>query len=138
MSSKRTAFIACALLLLAACGKSSDDAAKKDAAAKKGPPPALPVSAQTVEPRRVPIVLEAVGQAEGSRDIEIRARVSGILEKRLYSEGAPVKAGTVLFVIDPQPYEIAVAQARASVAQETARREQTQREADRLKGLVEQ
>src|SRR4051812_40927692 len=99
-----------ALLLLAACGKSDGDAAKKDAAAKKGPPPAMPVTAIKVEPRRVPIALEAVGQAEGSRDIEIRARVSGILEKRSYAEGAPVKAGAVLFVIDPQPYEIAVAQ----------------------------
>src|SRR5947199_6304633 len=82
---------ACAsiLLLLTACGKSDSDVAKKDAA-KKGPPPAIPVTVLTAEPRRVPIVLEAVGQAEGSRDVEIRARVSGILEKRLYSEGAPV------------------------------------------------
>lgn len=132
----RSALIALAVLSLAACGK-SDDAAKKEAM-KKGAMGPVPVTVVKAEARRVPVVLEAVGQAEGSRDVEIRARVSGILEKRLYSEGAPVKAGSVLFVVDPQPYEIAVAQARASVAQEQARREQTQREADRLKGLVEQ
>ena len=127
---------ACATIAFAlfACSKADTDASKKGGPAAQ----AIPVTVQQVEPKRVPIVLEAVGQAEGSRDVEIRARVSGILEKRLYNEGTPVQAGAMLFVIDPAPYEIAVSQARASVAQERARQEQTQREAERLKGLAQQ
>ena len=55
------------------------------------------MAVKRVEPTRVPFVLEAVGQAEGSREVEVRPRVSGILEKRLYSEGASVAAGQTLF-----------------------------------------
>ena len=131
----RLATLAAALLLTAACGK--DQAASGDAKAKGAAPPPIPVMVERVQPRRVPISLEAVGQAEGSRDVEVRARVSGILEKRLYEEGAPVRSGAVLFLIDRAPYEIAVAQAKAAVAQERARQEQAQRESERLKTLIQ-
>jgi len=128
--------LACAglLLVLSACGKEHADASKNGAA---GAPPAMPVTVVKPQQQRVPVVLEAVGQAEGSREVEIRARVSGILEKRLYEEGASVSAGAVLFVIDPAPYEIAVAQARAALGEERARYENAQREADRLKALAQ-
>ncbi|MBX3666581.1 MAG: efflux RND transporter periplasmic adaptor subunit, partial [Burkholderiales bacterium] len=86
--------------------------------------------------QRVPISLDAVGQAEGSREVEIRPRVSGILEKRLYTEGTPVKAGQTLFVIDRAQYEIAAAQAQAALSQEKTKQEQAQREAERLKPLA--
>ena len=125
----------CAALLLTACGKDNDDAAKKKAGAA---PQAIPVIVKEVQLQRVPIVLDAVGQAEGSREVEVRARVSGILEKRLFSEGAPVRAGAVLFVIDRAPYEIAVAQAKAALSQERARQELAQRESERLKMLAGQ
>jgi membrane fusion protein (multidrug efflux system) len=125
-----------ATLLLTACGREADDAAKKKAAAAG--PQAVPVVVKHVQPQRVPIVLEAVGQAEGSREVEVRARVSGILEKRLFNEGAAVRAGAVLFVIDRAPYEIAVAQARATLSQERARQELAQRETERLKTLAQQ
>ena len=131
----RAAACAALAVVLSACGNDADDAAKKKAAA---PPPAIPVTVKRVQPQRVPIVLEAVGQAEGSREVEVRARVSGILEKRLFVEGAPVRAGTTLFVIDPRPYEIAVAQAKAALSQERARHELAQREAERLKTLAAQ
>src|SRR5688572_25560380 len=121
---------------LASCGKDgADNAAKKKDA---GPPPAIPVTVVTVQPQHVPITLEAVGQAEGSREVEVRARVTGIVEKRLYNEGAPVKAGSVLFVIDRAQYEIAVAQAKAALAQERARQELAVRETERLKTLAGQ
>jgi membrane fusion protein (multidrug efflux system) len=97
----------------------------------------MPVTMQRVQVQRVPISVDAVGQAEGSREVEIRARISGIIEKRVYTEGAPVAAGAVLFVIDKAPYEIAVAQAKAALAQERARQEQAQRESERLKGLAQ-
>src|SRR6185437_17114682 len=67
----------------------------------------------------------------------IRPRVSGILEKRLYNEGASVAAGQTLFRIDRAPFEIAVAQAKAALAQERARNEFAQHEAERLKSLVD-
>lgn len=127
---------ACAALLLLACSKETPGPDKKGASGASGPPPALPVTVQRVELQRVPIVLEAVGQAEGSREVEVRARVSGILEKRLFTEGAPVSAGATLFHIDRAQYEIAAAQARAALAQERARQEQAQKEAERLKSLA--
>lgn len=131
----RTRHLLCASLVifLFACSKQPAEPAPKGPAAG---PPALPVTVRRVELQRVPIALEAVGRAEGSREVEIRARVTGIVEKRLYAEGAPVNAGAVLFVIDRAPYEIAVAQANAALAQERARQEQAQRETGRLKSLA--
>ena len=123
---------ACAALL-AACGKGDDPKAAASAA-----PQAVPVTVIRVSSRLVPISLEAVGQAEGSRDVEIRARVNGILEKRLYQEGASVGAGAPLFIIDPAPYELAVQQAQAALVQERVRRELAQTEAQRLEPLVQE
>jgi membrane fusion protein (multidrug efflux system) len=122
--------IPAAALALSACGKH-----EAPAAAGATPPP-LPVSAIRVAAQRLPISLEAVGQAEGSREVEIRARVTGILEKRLYDEGAGVPAGKVLFIIDPAPYVLAVDQARAALQQEKSRRELAQVEVKRLEPLA--
>jgi membrane fusion protein (multidrug efflux system) len=125
----------CALVLaLAGCQKNENAAGAGPAAAS---PPPIAVAVKRVELRRVPVALEAVGQAEGSREVEIRARVAGILEKRHYAEGEPVKAGQTLFVIDRAPYEIALAQAQAALSQERARQEQARREAERLKSLAD-
>ncbi|HET7158260.1 MAG TPA: efflux RND transporter periplasmic adaptor subunit [Burkholderiales bacterium] len=125
-------------LLLTACGNNAaEKSGAKGAPGAGGQPPAIPVTVQRAALERLPISLEAVGQAEGSREAEIRARVSGILEKRLYTEGAPVNAGATLFVIDRAQYENAVAQARAAVSQERARQELAQREAERLKPLAQ-
>ena len=57
--------------------------------------------------------LEAIGQIEGSKEVEVRARVAGAVEERLYTEGELVKAGAPLFQLDPAPFEIALSQARA-------------------------
>jgi membrane fusion protein (multidrug efflux system) len=99
---------------------------------------ALPVTAIEMQPRRVPIVVEAAGQAEGSKEVEVRARVSGILTGQHYKEGDSVKAGSTLFTIDRVPYEIALVQARAALTQEQANVEKAQRDAARLKPLIEQ
>ncbi len=121
-----------AAFFLAACGDGTQNPAK-------GPAPgmmALPVTVLHAKPQRVPALTEAVGQTEGSREVEVRARVSGIVQKRLYQEGESVRAGAVLFVIDRAPYEIALDQVKASLAQENARIEQAQREAGRMKQLA--
>jgi membrane fusion protein (multidrug efflux system) len=114
-------------MLLAACGKGGEAKAN----APGNAPPPMPVTVVRVESRTVPIALEAVGQAEG-------ARVSGIIEKRLYEEGSTVAAGQELFLIDPAPYELAVQEARAAVQQERVRRELAEVEAKRLQPLVEE
>lgn len=91
----------------------------------------------TVEAKSIPVTFEYVGQAIGSKEVEVRARVGGILEKRLFKEGAPVKSGQTLFVIDPKPYEAQAASVEAELARAQAQRSQAQREAARLKPLVE-
>ncbi len=55
---------------------------------------------QQVAPRTFPVSFEYVGQTAGSKDVEVRARITGIIEKRLYQEGSFVKAGQPLFTID--------------------------------------
>ncbi|TMH00768.1 MAG: efflux RND transporter periplasmic adaptor subunit [Betaproteobacteria bacterium] len=118
--------------LLVACGR--DVAAP---AATGAAPAPVSVHIQKVEPRRVPIRFDIVGQIEGSKQVEVRARVSGILQKQFYNEGDAVKQGAQLFEIDPAPYEVALAQARAQLAQATAQVDQARREEARLKPLVQ-
>ena len=130
-----TATLALALLL-AACGKSASDAPPAAPAAPPKPPPPVQAKIIEVQPQRVPVQLELVGQIEGSKEVEVRARVTGILQKRLFAEGGIVRAGTPLFQLDPAPFEIALAQARAQLAQERARNEQARREAGRLEKLA--
>jgi len=122
------------VLLIAGCGQGRPDAAHAAAPAAA----ALPAAVLQVAPQRVPIAVEAVGQIEGSKEVEVRARVSGILLKRLYMEGELLRAGAPMFKIDPAPFEIALAQAKAQFAQEQARNEQSGRESARLKQLAEQ
>jgi membrane fusion protein (multidrug efflux system) len=114
--------------LLAGCG--GDD--KNEAAAAP-----LTVATLTVASKPLPLTIETVGRVEGSKEVEVRARVSGILEKQLYSEGAKVKAGQLLFQIEASPFEIALAHARAALAEAQAGRQQAKRNADRLTSLAE-
>ncbi|PKO87958.1 MAG: efflux transporter periplasmic adaptor subunit [Betaproteobacteria bacterium HGW-Betaproteobacteria-12] len=100
---------------------------------KPATPPAmgpLPVSVLEVQPQRVPASVEVMAQTEGARETEVRARVGGILVKRLYQEGETVKAGQPLFQIDRSSYEIAVADAKA-------RADQTERELKRMQTLID-
>ncbi len=79
------------------------------------------VTVVTVKPAYVPLPLEYVGQTAGSREVEVRARVSGILLKRLYAEGRPVKAGDALYQIDPEQAKAALDQARGALEVEQAK-----------------
>jgi membrane fusion protein (multidrug efflux system) len=125
------AIVAAAVLsLLSGCGKNGQ------AAGPPGGMPPMPVTVIEAKPQQVPVIIESVGQTEGSKDVEVRARVSGILTKQLYKEGDKVKEGSVLFTIDRAPFEIALAQARAALEQAKANLEMAKREAARLKPLV--
>lgn len=127
----RRAVAATSLLLVAilitACGPAG------------GPPafPPSPVSVITTEPRDVPISLEYTAQTAGYREVEVRARVSGILLKRNYREGGTVRQGESLFSIDPTPFQLAQARAQADLGVAEAQLQQTQRELARLKPVYE-
>ncbi len=118
------------MLILVGCQKPPE---------QSGMPPnfVLPVTMVEATPLSVPISAEAVGQTEGAKEVEIRPRVGGILLKRKYVEGSAIKAGQILFEIDPEPYKIALNQARAQFNQSLARAEQAKREKKRLEGLIE-
>lgn len=130
-------------LLIAACGGKSQPGAGAGHGGPGGPGgpggamPPMPVSVLVVKQQVVPVLVDAVGQAEGAKEVEVRARVGGVLQRQAYREGEPIRAGAPMFTIDRAPFEIALAQARAALAQEQARVEQARREAARLKPLAD-
>jgi membrane fusion protein (multidrug efflux system) len=97
------------------------------------PPPE--VSVITVERQNVPATFEYTGQTAGWREVEVRARVTGILQKRNYREGGAVAAGQSLFSIDPAPFDAALARAEADVASAEARWDQARRDLARVQPL---
>lgn len=110
-------------------------AAHADEGATAGPPPAS-VIVQTMEPQDVAVSYEYVGQVAGSREVEVRARVTGVIEKRLYKEGSMVKAGEPLFLIESQVYEVGLAQAEAEQASAKAQLKKANREVRRIRPLI--
>lgn len=102
------------------------------------PPPAPSVSYLVISTTRIPQRVEVTAQVEGTREVEVRARVTGILLAQSYKEGERVKAGDCLFRIDPTPYQIALEVARAQLAQDQARFEQATAEAERQSALLAQ
>jgi membrane fusion protein (multidrug efflux system) len=118
--------------LLSACGQSGGPGH----GAGGGMPPAA-VAVQEVQPKTIGVEFEYPAQTAGSREIEIRARVPGILQKRNYEEGSLVRAGQSLFTIDPAPFEAAAARAEADVAAAEARSSNAARNAKRMKPLFE-
>ncbi|MFR9721403.1 efflux RND transporter periplasmic adaptor subunit [Aeromonas diversa] len=111
-------------ILLSGCGDKGEQKAQTI--------PAVPVVVQTATPTDVPLTTEMVGETAGYREIEVRARVSGILLKRTYVEGQPVSAGQELFQIDPEPYQVALEQAKGTLAQEQARLNKAKADRDRI------
>ena len=118
-----------AVVLIAAC--------RNEPPAMPAPPP-VEVGVVDVMPRTLPLVLEYPAQLKGVREVEVRARVSGILLERRYDEGARVEAGDVLFRIDPDPFRAEAARARAALGIEEANLGQARRERDRILPLYEQ
>ncbi len=91
-----------------------------------------------VEPRDTPVSFQYVAQTQSSHQVEIRARVNGFLDRRVYTEGSTVKAGQVLFLMDKKPFEAQVADAKAALARQTAALDTARANLDRVKPLVEQ
>ena len=119
-------------VLLAACNPSAGPGAH--GAPGGGMPPAA-VSTMTVQPKAVLAPFEYTGQTAGSREVEVRARVRGILLARNFTEGGTVKKGQSLYTIDPAPFRATLAKAEADLAGALARLEQSKRNAARLQPL---
>ena len=120
--------------VVAACSPSNSSEGKKGGHPGMGMPPPEVVVAE-VKPQALALAFEYPGQTAGSREVEVRARVAGIILKRNFTEGAPVKEGQSLYTIDPAPFEAAAARAEADVVAAQARYEQARRNAARLKPL---
>jgi membrane fusion protein, multidrug efflux system len=102
----------CVAGLLAGCGKSVEKPAER---------PPVEVTAVTVAPADTPVSYEFVGQTLSSHQVQIRARVSGFLDRRVYAEGAPVKSGDVMFLQDAKPFQVQLDAANAALAEQLAR-----------------
>lgn len=104
------------------------------------PPPPPPPSVQIAEvlQRDVPIYVENIGQTRGSTEIEIRARVEGILDGVHFREGGTVKEGDLLYTIDPKPFEAALAENRGKLAEAQAQFARASQDVARYKPLVAQ
>lgn len=130
--------IACALAAaaLTACGGGQSGGAAGSGGGRPAmPPPAVGVV--TVQPRAVPLQTELPGRVEALRVAQVRARVNGVVLKRLFVEGSEVKAGQPLFQIDPAPYQAALQSAQATLAKARANRAMTTELAARYKPLAE-
>ena len=115
-----------ALALLGGCGKEPP---------KLAPAP-LEVSIVTVQPRDIDISREYVAQTQSSQAVNIQARVSGWLDKRVYTEGSVVKAGQVLFRMDPKPFQAQLDAAKAALQRNQAAMTVAKANLDRVKPLA--
>ncbi|GJG94233.1 efflux RND transporter periplasmic adaptor subunit [Cupriavidus pauculus] len=112
----RWAWLALALAVALAVSGCKKQEAKGPAA-----PPVTEVGVVKVALHEVPLTYEYVGETQSSQQVEIRARVNGFLEQRLYTEGTLVKTGQVMFRMDQKPFQAALEAAQAELAQQQAR-----------------
>jgi membrane fusion protein, multidrug efflux system len=117
------------LTVMTSCGGHDD---KK---AATGP---TPVSVVTVNPTNLPVSIEYVAQTQSSHQVNIQARVTGFLDRRVYTEGAMVKAGQVLFLMDKKPFQTQVDGAVAALARQKAAMETAKLNLARTKPLTAQ
>ena len=127
----KLSYAACAL---AATAMASAVGCRK---AQAPPPGPVEVSAVTVHPERVVLTMELPGRTAAYLVAEVRPQVNGVIQQRLFEEGSNVKAGSLLYQIDPAPYQAVFDQAKAALAVAEANLPATRARAERLKGLVE-
>lgn len=130
--SVRLALTGAATALVAACLLAGCEKAETKPQAR---PPA-PVAVLTIEPRDMPVTYEFVAQTQSSHQVEVRARVDGFLDRRLYTEGAVVQEGQPLFVMDKKPFQAQVDAAQAALARQKAAMETARQNLDRVRPLA--
>jgi membrane fusion protein (multidrug efflux system) len=100
-------------------------------------PPAPEVKVIKVEPKTIDVVLPRLAQLESSREVDVVARVSGFLEKMVYKEGALLKQGEVMFVMDKRPFQAQVDAAKGELQASKARLWTANANLKRVKPLTE-
>jgi membrane fusion protein (multidrug efflux system) len=125
-----------ALALLSACG--SKDAAPAGAGGPGGKMPSPQVGVITTKFQQVALETELPARVEAIRVAEVRARVNGVVLKRLFTEGSIVKQGQSLFQIDPEPYQAQVNSAQAALGRAQASQTSAAATVERYKPLVKE
>jgi len=123
---RRSSLLLCTAFVAVACSKE----------APKPPPPQLDVTTMTVVAQDVPVTAEYVAQTQSSQAVNIQARVSGFLDKRVYTEGAEVKAGQILFQMDQKPFQAQVDAQKAALQRSQASATVAKQNLDRTKPLA--
>lgn len=118
--------IFCCLSPLTACDEKSAPAARVS-----------DVEIVTVQPKDTPVVFEYVGRTASSQQVEVRSRVDGFLDDRLYTEGSIVTKGDIMFKMDAKPFETQLAAARAALAEQRARLKVNKANLKRVRPLAE-
>ena len=113
-----------------------DGKAKKGKGKGKGGGGPLSVRAAQAVVKPMPVLIEAVGTVEAEHSVQVRAQVNGVLEKVYFNEGDRVKAGQVLFLIDPRTYDAQYKQALAALARDKAQLENARAQQERLAPLL--
>jgi len=121
------ALIAIFTMNLTSCGKSDKDKAA----------PEMTVTIAQAKSETVPLYLDYVGTLQSIESVDINARVEGFLVERAFKDGADVKQGDLLFVIDPRPFEAALLAAEAQLAEDLASLSYAREQVSRYKPLVE-
>jgi membrane fusion protein (multidrug efflux system) len=121
------------MIALVATASALNAACEKPAAVAPPPPEVYVVP---VVQKDVPVYLDLVGQTEGTQDVDVRARVEGFLETMDFREGSFVRKGQQLYLIDPKPYQAALAQAKADKATAEARLAKATNDVNRYTPLV--
>ena len=110
---------------------------EKHEAKPQARPPAE-VTVLEIVPRDTPVSFEYVGQTESTRQVQIRARVDGFLDRRIYTEGSLVKAGDVMFQQDPKPFQATLDAALGALGEQQARLQTANDNLARVKPLTAQ
>jgi multidrug efflux system membrane fusion protein len=103
---------------------------------KQPPPPAVPVTVAEAKVRPVPLSVSAVGTVEPIEAVAVKAQVGGVVDRVLFTEGDDVRAGQILFQIDPRPFRAALDAAEAQLARDRSQAANAQVQARRYAELV--
>lgn len=127
MRRRRLALALFPIALAAGCGGSKTGS---------GPPPPVPVRVGDVRRMAVPLEVSAIGHVEPFSTVSVKPRVGGEIREVGFREGDDVKAGALLFVIDPRPFEAALAESRANLARDRARLTEAEQTLKRYQDLI--
>jgi membrane fusion protein (multidrug efflux system) len=128
MRAAAAAAVGLGVIWLAGCGRGAPAVPQR--------PPAE-VTTVVAAPRDIPVTFEHLGQTQSSQLVNIQARVSGFLDKRVYTEGDVVRAGQVLFRMDPKPFQAQVDAAQAQLNNAQAALDVAKFNLDRVKPLAQ-